>query len=160
VQLGSDFLDRTLASTRAADLPGPPFGGWARSRRLDDPRSSEQQDCSQRESDFGHEQEERKDEDDQEPDRDCQEESGDEPDRRPVAEKAEIQESVVIEITADVTPLWPPELPLYGPVAAAGRDDLYSHSMVLGGFDEMSSATRFTAGISLMIRLEIVSSRS
>ena len=36
----------------------------------------------------------------------------------------------------------------------------YSHSIVLGGFDEMSSATRFTAGISLMIRLEIVSSRS
>jgi hypothetical protein len=36
----------------------------------------------------------------------------------------------------------------------------YSHSIVLGGFDEMSSATRFTAGISLMIRLEIVSRRS
>jgi hypothetical protein len=32
--------------------------------------------------------------------------------------------------------------------------------MVLGGFDEMSRATRFTAGISLIIRLEIVSSRS
>ncbi len=36
----------------------------------------------------------------------------------------------------------------------------YSHSIVEGGFDEMSSATRFTAGISLMILLEIVSSRS
>jgi hypothetical protein len=36
----------------------------------------------------------------------------------------------------------------------------YSHSIVLGGFDEMSSATRFTVGISLMIRLEIVSSKS
>jgi len=36
----------------------------------------------------------------------------------------------------------------------------YSHSIVDGGFDEMSRATRFTAGISLMIRLEIVSSRS
>jgi hypothetical protein len=36
----------------------------------------------------------------------------------------------------------------------------YSHSMVDGGLDEMSSATRFTAGISLMIRLEIVSKRS
>jgi hypothetical protein len=36
----------------------------------------------------------------------------------------------------------------------------YSHSIVDGGFDEMSSATRFTPGISLMIRLEIVSSRS
>jgi hypothetical protein len=36
----------------------------------------------------------------------------------------------------------------------------HSHSIVDGGFDEMSSATRLTAGISLMIRLEIVSSRS
>ena len=36
----------------------------------------------------------------------------------------------------------------------------YSHSIVDGGFDEMSSATRLTAEISLMIRLEIVSSRS
>ena len=36
----------------------------------------------------------------------------------------------------------------------------YSHSIVPGGFDVRSSATRFTAGISLMIRLEIVSSRS
>ena len=36
----------------------------------------------------------------------------------------------------------------------------YSHSIVDGGLDEMSSATRFTAGISLMIRLEIVSKRS
>ena len=42
---------------------------------------------------------------------------------------------------------------------ALARKD-YSHSMVEGGFDEMSSATRLTAGISLMIRLEIVSSRS
>ena len=36
----------------------------------------------------------------------------------------------------------------------------YSHSIVAGGFDDRSSATRFTPGISLMIRLEIVSSRS
>src|ERR671938_624870 len=36
----------------------------------------------------------------------------------------------------------------------------HSHSIVEGGFDEMSRATRFTPGISLMIRLEIVSSRS
>jgi hypothetical protein len=35
----------------------------------------------------------------------------------------------------------------------------YSHSIVDGGFEEMSRATRLTAGISLMIRLEIVSSR-
>src|SRR5204862_8112287 len=41
-------------------------------------------------------------------------------------------------------------------VVECGR---YSHSIVEGGFDEMSSATRFTPGISLMIRLEIVSSR-
>ena len=36
----------------------------------------------------------------------------------------------------------------------------HSHSIVLGGFEEMSSATRFTCGISLMIRLETFSSRS
>ena len=36
----------------------------------------------------------------------------------------------------------------------------YSHSIVLGGLLEMSSATRFTPGISLMMRLEIRSSRS
>jgi hypothetical protein len=40
------------------------------------------------------------------------------------------------------------------------RRTRYSHSIVDGGFDEMSSVTRFTPGISLMIRLEIVSSRS
>ncbi len=45
------------------------------------------------------------------------------------------------------------------PLAPVRRPD-YSHSIVLGGFDEMSSATRFTSGISLMIREEIVSSRS
>ena len=36
----------------------------------------------------------------------------------------------------------------------------YSHSIVAGGFEERSSATRFTAGISFTIRLEIVSSTS
>ena len=36
----------------------------------------------------------------------------------------------------------------------------YSHSIVAGGFEEMSSATRFTSVISLMIRLETRSSRS
>ena len=36
----------------------------------------------------------------------------------------------------------------------------YSHSIVAGGLDERSRATRFTAGISLMMRLEIVSRRS
>ena len=36
----------------------------------------------------------------------------------------------------------------------------HSHSIVAGGFELMSSATRLTPGISLMIRLEIVSSRS
>jgi hypothetical protein len=74
--------------------------------------------------------------------------------------RTEIQEGVLVEVTADVPPPRPPELALDRPAPAVGRDDLYSHSMVLGGFDEMSSATRFTAGISLMIRLEIVSSRS
>jgi hypothetical protein len=37
---------------------------------------------------------------------------------------------------------------------------IYSHSIVLGGFDEMSSATLFTCGISLMMRLETVSKSS
>src|SRR5262249_8340678 len=36
----------------------------------------------------------------------------------------------------------------------------YSHSIVDGGFDGMSSTTRSTAGTSLTIRDEIVSSRS
>jgi hypothetical protein len=36
----------------------------------------------------------------------------------------------------------------------------YSHSIVAGGFEEMSRATRLTSRISLMIRLETRSSRS
>jgi len=36
----------------------------------------------------------------------------------------------------------------------------YSHSIVAGGFDVTSSTTRFTAGISLMIRDETSSIRS
>src|SRR5919197_2115145 len=46
------------------------------------------------------------------------------------------------------------------PRARPTAQSAHSHSIVEGGFDEMSSATRFTAGISLMMRLEIVSSRS
>ena len=42
----------------------------------------------------------------------------------------------------------------------AGSRRGYSHSIVAGGFELRSSATRLTPGISLMIRLEIVSSRS
>src|SRR4051794_8698512 len=38
--------------------------------------------------------------------------------------------------------------------------ETHSHSMVAGGFELRSSATRFTPGISLMILLEIVSRRS
>ena len=37
---------------------------------------------------------------------------------------------------------------------------LYSHSIVAGGFEVTSSATRFTPGISFTIRPEITSSRS
>jgi hypothetical protein len=36
----------------------------------------------------------------------------------------------------------------------------YSHSMVAGGFEEMSRATRLTSRISLMIRFETRSRRS
>ncbi len=42
----------------------------------------------------------------------------------------------------------------------ASDPERHSHSIVAGGFDEMSSATRLIPGSSLMIRLEIVSSRS
>jgi hypothetical protein len=54
-------------------------------------------------------------------------------------------------------------LSLVGRQAAGGHGGLglpHSHSIVAGGFEERSSATRFTPGISLMIRLEMVSSRS
>src|SRR5262249_52688302 len=44
------------------------------------------------------------------------------------------------------------------PSVEGGR--CYSHSIVAGGFDEMSYTTRFTPGISLMTRLEIASSTS
>ena len=48
------------------------------------------------------------------------------------------------------------------PFAEAGRQARpdHSHSMVAGGFEEISSATRFTCGTSLMMRLEIVWSTS
>ncbi len=45
------------------------------------------------------------------------------------------------------------------PVRRSARHG-YSHSIVDGGFDVMSSTTRFTAGTSFTIRDEIVSSRS
>lgn len=43
---------------------------------------------------------------------------------------------------------------------AGSRGVVYSHSIVAGGLLEMSSATLFTPGTSLMIRLEARSSRS
>lgn len=46
------------------------------------------------------------------------------------------------------------------PSSVGGSRHGYSHSMVPGGFEVMSSTTRFTAGTSLMIRLLIRSSRS
>lgn len=63
-QPGHDFFDRTLAPTRAADRPGLLFGRWAKSRRLDDPGSTEQEDSRERDGDFGHKQEQREDNDD------------------------------------------------------------------------------------------------
>src|SRR5919201_3433036 len=45
-------------------------------------------------------------------------------------------------------------------VEASAFARLYSHSMVAGGFELRSRATRFTPGISLMIRDEIASSTS
>ena len=48
-----------------------------------------------------------------------------------------------------------------GSDGGGGRDRLsYSHSIVAGGFELMSSATRLTCGTSLMIRFETRSSRS
>src|SRR6266545_5055725 len=53
-------------------------------------------------------------------------------------------------------------VPLHHPRSAdeLRRFAAYSHSIVAGGFELRSSATRLTPGISLMIRLEIVSRRS
>src|SRR5690606_3959968 len=54
--------------------------------------------------------------------------------------------------------------PATGPAGPAGRHRAdaarYSHSMVPGGFDVMSYATRFTPGTSLMIRVDNRSNRS
>ena len=47
-----------------------------------------------------------------------------------------------------------------GPARPSRAVSRYSHSIVAGGFDEMSSATRLTPGTSLMIRVEIVWSTS
>ena len=49
---------------------------------------------------------------------------------------------------------------LLGERLRAGIARRYSHSIVAGGFDERSSATRFTPGTSLMIRALIAASRS
>ena len=61
---------------------------------------------------------------------------------------------------------WPRQAPpgagsqRLGAVSRAGSASAYSHSIVAGGFEEMSRATRFTPGISLMIRPEIASRTS
>jgi hypothetical protein len=47
-----------------------------------------------------------------------------------------------------------------GAVRGGGGEPAYSHSIVAGGFDEMSRATRLTPATSLMIRFEARSSRS
>ena len=47
-----------------------------------------------------------------------------------------------------------------GDAAQAPPPRAYSHSIVPGGFEEMSSATRLTPRTSLMIRFETRSSRS
>src|SRR5580765_6875322 len=52
------------------------------------------------------------------------------------------------------------ELWRFGGEAHSGEPPCYSHSIVAGGFDVTSSTTRFTAGISLMIRDETSSIRS
>ena len=57
-------------------------------------------------------------------------------------------------------------LPVDQRAVAIEREDVevpvldYSHSIVPGGFDEMSSATRLTPATSLITRLEMRSSRS
>ncbi len=50
--------------------------------------------------------------------------------------------------------------PLGSFTSASAALGAYSHSIVAGGLDEMSNATRFTPSISLMMRLEMRSSRS
>ena len=47
----------------------------------------------------------------------------------------------------------------FGPSTGEQRVD-YSHSMVAGGFEEMSYATRLIPGTSLITRVEIFASRS
>jgi hypothetical protein len=71
-------------------------------------------------------------------------------------------------VTVSETKLWPPGpwpgsdsgRVRFGQSEAALEGRRYSHSIVAGGLLLRSSATRFTPGISLMIRLEIVSNRS
>ncbi len=61
-----------------------------------------------------------------------------------------------------------PGFPVDQRAVAVEREDVevlvprrpYSHSIVPGGFEEMSRATRFTPATSLMTRLEMRSSRS
>ena len=68
--------------------------------------------------------------------------------------------SVEIDPAGVVTvPAWPVRARLIS-LDPDHRIQAYSHSMVAGGFEERSSATRFTPGTSLTIRLEIVSRSS
>src|SRR5205823_10091468 len=89
---------------------------------------------------------------------DCAEEAQHEPD------EPEQRIAVLVEHGREVPPRRHPisvcpDDP-FAAVGVANAPGRYSHSIVPGGFDVRSSATRFTAGISLMTRLEIVSSRS
>ena len=117
----------------------------------------------------GHDYRERGDEHD--PDRDDEKEPAERVDTLDCKERVErVEGAGIIECkTLEVAPpqaQLPAAADLPNPPVEAndhtfGREAApYSHSIVEGGFDEMSSATRFTPGSSLMIRLEIVSRRS
>jgi len=66
--------------------------------------------------------------------------------------------SIGVEAPVGGSGVPPPCTP--GPDPELGRPRAYSHSIVAGGLEEMSRATRLTSRISLMIRFETRSSRS
>src|SRR5215211_1430383 len=79
-----------------------------------------------------------------------------------VVELCVVELGVVVERLMELRVLELGELVerLLGERLRAGIARRYSHSIVAGGFDERSSATRFTPGTSLMIRALIAASRS
>ena len=154
--IASQVFGSTLAATATPDLAGPALRWRACRARLDDPDTSQQHDCREDDQELTEKDDQREENDDQDPDRDQDSKRNEDSTYAEV-----VRERKVCRHVDGLPPAWPVPPPANCPATAIGPVDLgYSHSMVLGGFDEMSRATRLTAGISLMTRLEIVSSRS